>query len=281
MDVDLDIGAAIDAPNLAGAADALLDADVDRLVLFTSGSTGAPQPIAKSLRQLDAEIKALEQVFGARVGDAAVQGTVSHQHIYGLLFRVLWPLASGRVFAAPRIEFPGQWTAQAGEGDVLVSTPSLLAQWPAQVSAPTPRLVVSSGGALPADVAARVRAQLRAPISEIFGSTETGGIAWREAAAEPTAGLPPCSAWTPLPSVEWRIDDGQLALRSPHLPDPSTWCRTADRVEAGWGVSSRQRYRGTGVSSMRFRATRRARSPRPRWPCCSGRARRCWWTSTQ
>lgn len=204
-----------------------VDAEVGRLVLFTSGSTGAPQPIGKALRQLDAEIAALEQVFGARIGAAAMRGTVSHQHIYGLLFRVLWPLATGRAFDAPRIEFPEQWGVQAGEGDVLVATPSLLASWSPQVAMPRPRLVVSSGGALPADVAGRIGALLGAPVVEVFGSTETGGIAWRDAGAG--------GAWQPLPGVEWRIEDGQLALRSRHLSDPSVWVRTPDRVEAREG----------------------------------------------
>lgn len=219
---------ATDAVDEGDGSPSALDADTERLVLFTSGSTGAPQPIGKSLRQLDAEIAALERVFGARLGDAAVQGTVSHQHIFGLLFRVLWPLAAGRAFAAPRIEFPGQWVAQAAAGDLLVSTPSLLAQWPPQADRPRPRLVVSSGGALPTEVAARLRTQLGAPVVEILGSTETGGIAWREPDGAP-------GEWQPLPGVAWRIDDGRLALRSPHLPDPSTWHATADRAEAAGG----------------------------------------------
>lgn len=204
-----------------------LGPDDDALVLFTSGSTGEPKPVRKSLRQLDAEIAALEQVFGARIGEAAVQGTVSHQHVYGLLFRILWPLTAGRAFDARRIEFPGQWAVQARDGDVLVATPSMLASWSPQVTMPRPRLIVSSGGALPADVAGRISALLGAPIVEVFGSTETGGIAWRDAGTD--------GAWQPLPGVEWRVEDGQLALRSGHLPDPSVWVRTADRVEAREG----------------------------------------------
>src|SRR5688572_24624728 len=76
-----------------------LDPDACRLMLFTSGSTGEPVAIAKTLRQLDAEIAALEAQFGAGLGIATVHGTVSHQHIYGLLFRILWPLSAGRPFA--------------------------------------------------------------------------------------------------------------------------------------------------------------------------------------
>ena len=58
----------------------------------------------------------------------------------------------------------------------------------------------------------------------MFGSTETGGIGWRDAAG----GAP----WQPLPGVEWRIEEGRLALRSPHLEDASAWVVTADRVAA-------------------------------------------------
>lgn len=206
---------------------AMFDAERDRLVLFTSGSTGAPQPIGKSLRQLDAEIAALEQVFGARIGDAAVQGTVSHQHIYGLLFRVLWPLAAGRAIGAPRIEIPGQWAAQAGERDILVATPSLLAQWPVHGDGPQPCLIVSSGGFLAPAIAERIAAQFNAPLVEVFGSTETGGIAWREPALD--------LAWQALPGIEWCIEDGLLALRSPQLPNVATWFRTSDRVAADIG----------------------------------------------
>ena len=80
--------------------------DFPALVVFTSGSTGAPTPIAKQLSQLTSEIAALEEQFGAPLGDAEILATVSHQHIYGLLFRVLWPLAEGRPLHAERHEFP-------------------------------------------------------------------------------------------------------------------------------------------------------------------------------
>lgn len=206
-------------------ADAALDPQRECLVLFTSGSTGAPEPIGKSLRQLDAEIVALEAVFGPRMGGARVLGSVSHQHIYGLLFRVLWPLACGRDFAAPRLEFPSQWPALAGAGEVLVTTPSVLAQWPEAAARPAPRRVFSSGGPLPPEVAERAARHFGAPVLEVFGSTETGGIAWREAS--------PGAAWQALPGVEWRIEDGRLWLRSPHLPDPAVWRDTADRAAPG------------------------------------------------
>ncbi|WP_229507651.1 hypothetical protein [Massilia sp. Dwa41.01b] len=80
--------------------------DYPALVVYTSGSTGAPAPIRKQYVQLITEVEVLEAQFGARIAGAAVVSTVSHQHIYGLLFRVLWPLACGRPVEALRHEFP-------------------------------------------------------------------------------------------------------------------------------------------------------------------------------
>ena len=69
-----------------------------KLVIFTSGSTGQPKAIEKRLFQLQNEIAVLEQLWGKRLGSSEILSTVSHQHIYGLLFRVLWPLSAGRCF---------------------------------------------------------------------------------------------------------------------------------------------------------------------------------------
>jgi acyl-coenzyme A synthetase/AMP-(fatty) acid ligase/3-hydroxymyristoyl/3-hydroxydecanoyl-(acyl carrier protein) dehydratase len=211
-----------------GPVDAALDAGTCGLVLFTSGSTGEPAAIGKTLRQLDAEVAALETVFGGVLGDACVHGTVSHQHIYGLLFRVLWPLSARRRFAPARIPFAEGLAALDAGPVAIVASPAHLKRLPDTPDwrplAASLRAVFSSGGPLPADAAADVRRLWGRAATEVFGSTETGGIAWR---ATGGAGL----AWTPLPGVDWRAVDGRLQVRSPHLDDV-TWRETADRVRA-------------------------------------------------
>jgi len=99
---------ATDAGGALGPALGALAPDMQALVVFTSGSTGAAQAIPKKLSQLASEVATLEQLFGQRCGAAAVLATVSHQHIYGLLFKVLWPLASGRAIHALSIAYPEQ-----------------------------------------------------------------------------------------------------------------------------------------------------------------------------
>ncbi|NIJ69198.1 ApeI family dehydratase [Xanthomonas sp. 60] len=198
------------------------------LVVFTSGSTGEPTAIGKRLDQLAREVEALQAAFGAQLGNAQVQGTVSHQHIYGLLFRVLWPLAAGRVIQPRRFFHEDLVAALASTDSLLVATPAHLKRLPAQLD--WQRLhgrlhaVFSSGGALPAEAALQVRELLGVAPTEVYGSSETGGIAWRcwNVVSPP---------WQPLPGVQWRIEDGCLAVASPHLPGRDWW-RTQDRVEA-------------------------------------------------
>lgn len=202
-----------------------------RVVLFTSGSTGEPGAIVKTLRQLDDEVAALESCFGASMGGARVHGTVSHQHIYGLLFRILWPLSSRRAFAPRRLAYNEELTALGTDPVILVSSPAHLKRLPEtqdwQRLSNALRLVFSSGGPLPADAAHDVKRLWGQAAVEVFGSTETGGIAWRRAGGA-------AAPWQPLPGVDWRIVDGMLHVRSPHLPD-RRWLPTQDRARASGG----------------------------------------------
>lgn len=208
-----------------------LDPESTQLAVFTSGSTGAPEAIAKSLRQLQAEVEAQERQFGALLGDAGVLGTVSHQHIYGLLHRVLWPLAAGRAILR-RSFFHEEIlaAARASDGPVyLVSSPAHLKRIPADLDWAALRgklrAVFSSGGALPDEAALAARAVFGVAPTEIFGSSETGGIAIRHWADD-------APAWRALPGVAWRIADETLEVRSPHLPDADAWWKTSDRAAA-------------------------------------------------
>ena len=218
------------APEAATDADErALDPQVRALVLFTSGSTGEPTPVPKTLAQLDAEIDALEVAFGPALGQAQVQGTVSHQHIYGLLFRVLWPLSAGRPFARRRLEYNEELVPLGEAPLALVASPAHLKRLPGnqdwQRLAGGLRRVFSSGGPLPPDAAREVeRLWGQAPV-EVLGSTETGGIAHRR-------GGDLATAWVALPGVQWRIDEGHLSIRSPHLGH-GDWWRSPDRAEAG------------------------------------------------
>jgi acyl-coenzyme A synthetase/AMP-(fatty) acid ligase/3-hydroxymyristoyl/3-hydroxydecanoyl-(acyl carrier protein) dehydratase len=219
--------------------DCLLDAstlapEFAALVVHTSGSTGAAQAIAKRLSQLSSEVATLETLFGARVHGADVVATVSHQHIYGLLFKVLWPLAAGRPIDAHGVNFPEQLAQQLGRRPcILVASPAHLKRLPQHLdwtqAQQCLRAVFASGGILALDVALSVLDVLGQVPIEVYGSSETGGIAWRQRSSGNPEGD---DGWQALPGVDWRIDSGMLEVRSPHLAIDG-WLRLADRVQQG------------------------------------------------
>lgn len=194
---------------------AQLDLDQCWLTLCTSGSSGEPKRIEKTLRQLSNEVQALEQLWGADLGPVACMiGSVAAQHIYGLLFRVLWPLCAGRTFVRRQLAFPEDMQRASREHPAFawVASPALLKRmgdnldWPALGSV---RRVFSSGGALPAEAARSLEQRLGQWPTEVFGSSETGGIAWRQGG----------DLWQPFAGVELSQDgDGALLIASPYLP---------------------------------------------------------------
>lgn len=210
---------------------AAIDPQTAIIDLYTSGSTGAPKRIRKTLAQFDAEVAILEQLWGAALGRASVVATAPHQHIYGLLFRLLWPLSAGRPFDNVTCAHPdtlGERLALLRDC-ALVSSPAQLARLPELVPLaslqPVPKIIFSSGGPLSATTAAHYHRLGVAPV-EVFGSTETGGIAWRR-----QQGQPDSESWTPFPGIKVdRQHDGALSLRSPFLADDAPW-RMDDAVE--------------------------------------------------
>jgi acyl-coenzyme A synthetase/AMP-(fatty) acid ligase len=208
-----------------------LDPRRGRVDLYTSGSSGAPKCVTKGLLQLQAEIDVLEACWGSLLGNATMVATVPHHHIYGMLFRILWPLCAGRAFDAGITTEPAALLdrLQQTEEAALVSSPAHLARLPELIDldalAPTTRCVFSSGAPLPRQVAQVFARRLgNAPI-EVYGSTETGGIAWRRQGADPHS-----IRWSPLPGVEVRVTEGALCLRRPFLGDAG-WTRLEDAAE--------------------------------------------------
>ncbi len=209
-----------------------LDPERLALTLYTSGSSGEPQRLDKRFAQLDAELATHRALWP--LGGRLVISQVSHQHIYGLLFAVLRPLCEGAPLADTTCRYPETlhaWLATLATAEnteaVLISAPPPLERLPDSIDWPAVRArlawVHSSGAPLPAVASARARDLLDAPVLEIYGSSETGGIAWRDQHHG--------ERWTPLPGIAVRADEeSQLWLSSPFI-DASDWQRQADRIE--------------------------------------------------
>ena len=193
---------------------------------FTSGSTGEIKLVPKTLRHFEREAAALEARFGAELGAVRVFGTVTHQHVFGMTFRLMWPLLAGRPFQS---EFHVAWESLLDgltPRAVIVSSPAQLSRLgglTALLPAQQPSMVITAGAPLPQSAADEARAIFGCTPTEIYGSTEAGVIGWREGTAQP-------AAWRPFAGVEVQSGtDGILLLRSQHA-STAGWCEQADRI---------------------------------------------------
>lgn len=158
----------------------------DRVVarLYTSGSTGTPQPHDKTWGKLVANIlAAAEAQWAWTAGPCAVLGTVPPQHMFGLESSVLLPLLGGGILLPQRPFFPADITAALDampRPRCLVTTPfHLRTLLESGVPLPETDLIVCATAPLSRELAAQAESGMRSVLAEIYGSTETGQIATR------------------------------------------------------------------------------------------------------
>ncbi len=211
----------------ASGHDATLDINPSTtatLTFFTSGSSGEAKRIEKPMHVIDAEAEFWRDWFDGAI--AHVTGSVSHQHIYGLIFRVVLPVISG-IPSSDRLAL--SWEALLApetNGLLVVSSPAHLTRPPSArfSSQASPAWILSSGGPLPEADADTINSLFGASPLEILGSTETGGVATRQRHKDG-------EWWTPLPVVQTIAGSEQeLLVSSPFLSDPGS-VRMGDRVE--------------------------------------------------
>ena len=205
-------------------------ADDTMLLLYTGGTTGTPRVWPKTVRNLFAEAAYLAEVFEVTRGDT-ILSTVPSNHIYGLLFSIFLPLVSGARVVGEMPYFP-QEVAEAARRDgasILVSSPL---HYKALMTTPLKgcrfRVGFSSGGFLGEAAGAAFHRHTAAPVVEVYGSTESGGVATRCRARGELS-------WTPFDSVRWRISDERLLVSSAYVSPGLTtqedgFFRTGDRV---------------------------------------------------
>ncbi|MBI9105594.1 MAG: acyl-CoA synthetase [Spirochaetales bacterium] len=196
----------------------LIDADTARITLFTSGSTGKPKAFSKRLTELEVETRELSRQWGGLLEGRKMYSTVNHQHIYGLLFMVFLPVSSGLPFCADQIRFPESLGNLSDAEPILVCSPAFFKrvsaiEFNADVFSEG-TVIFSSGGVLSEKVAREIEARLGTSPLEIYGSTETGGIAYRKSVAQ--------TAWTPFPRNAVTInEENRIVVKSPYILEPS------------------------------------------------------------
>ena len=184
----------------------------------TSGSTAQPKTIVKTFESLAKEV-AFHRTRLHPDADTVFLSTIEPDHMYGMLWRVMLP-AAAHCRADPEIILtPESLVAkmQAAKKVFFVTTPSFLKRFCAyagQYDVPQNCVEMTTSGALlDAETSAAAKRVFGVAPLEIFGSTETGGVAWRRQGGE--AGGDPYD-WTVFDPVKVKVGaEDRLVVRSP------------------------------------------------------------------
>ncbi|MBC8023133.1 MAG: acyl-CoA synthetase [Burkholderiales bacterium] len=164
--------------------------------VFTSGSTGEPQPHFKTWGALVVDMRSEAKRFGVGPGHT-ILGTVPAQHMFGFESTVLLPLFSGATLTAERLYYPADIDAaiaQAPSPRILFITPFHLRAWMESGDPASIETIVSATAPLSVGLAREAEQRTRAHLYEIYGCTEAGQVASRR----------------PTLSPEWQAFDGLL-----------------------------------------------------------------------
>lgn len=198
--------------------------------IYTSGSSGEPKAIRKTINQLEQELTTIESHWPTSAG--AVLTTVSQQHFYGFIFRLLWPFSAGNPFARFTSEYSEDIFHQTQHYSAfsVVSSPSHLSR--INTAVPWQEVnsrclhLISSAAPLQQDDSIFINKLFNAPVREIYGSSETGVIASRI-----QHGSAQQAKWHALPGVEVKAVTEQniLSVHSPFIGQTEA-LQLSDRV---------------------------------------------------
>ncbi len=207
--------------------------------LATSGSTGEPKLILKSMSQLEKEIdfwlNETSPVAFLIHENLLIHLTVPLCFIFGLIWGFLIPRKLKLPVSTETSKFP--------PNSCLITVPAIL-QNLVQAGSPLPSFIITSGSKLQLQLTREIRNLGKSKVIEIYGSTETGAMGFRDPLWK--------SRFTLLPRVEAETNrEDLLRVKSPwvseysHLGTQLTedgFFQTqdlGDLNETGWNLTGR------------------------------------------
>lgn len=172
----------------AGGAVPMIDAAMHAASLLTSGSTGVPQPHAKTWRTLVGDVAVAVKRLCRVLERPTLEGltlvaTVPVQHSYGLESSVLLAMLGGAAFESGRPFFPAdvaKTLASVPRPRALVTTPfHLKTLLLSGIALPPVDLILSATAPLSPQLALQAEQAMGGVLLEIYGSTESGQVATR------------------------------------------------------------------------------------------------------
>lgn len=182
-----------------------------KILFFTSGSSGFPVGAFKSDANLLLEVQSLKKVLMSREIKRVVV-SVPFVHIYGVLAGLLLPIELDNITLVVKEDFlPYELLEEASHEDTLVITTPVfikaLGKLP-EAKDLSSSLFISSTAPLALDDVAIFEDKYSSSIVQLFGSTETGGIAYKKGRG---------TQWNVLSGVDIKRSDDKLSVTSPFI----------------------------------------------------------------
>ncbi|MDR7093549.1 acyl-coenzyme A synthetase/AMP-(fatty) acid ligase [Hydrogenophaga laconesensis] len=205
--------------------------DAERVVaiLFTSGSTGLPQPHRKTWGRLVLNGRAESTALGLMRRPHSIVGTVPVQHSYGFESTFLLALHGACQFTSGKPFYPQDIVAAleaVPRPRMLVTTPfHLSALLASGLPLPPMDLVLSATAPLSPDLARRAEERCGAPVHEIYGSTESSALATRRTLDG--------AAWHLMQAVQLEHEDDTTYASGGHVEGRVPLADIIESVEGG------------------------------------------------
>ncbi len=208
-----------DLPQEAPVEHADLAPDDPAVIIFTSGTTGAPRGVVYPQRYLTGQRLQAEHWFGARDGEiawctAATGWAKSTRNV----FIAPWLSGAAALLHDARFDPEQRLAIAEREGvNVLCQAPTeyrMIAKRAEMRPIPSLRHLVSAGEPLNPEVIRAFREHVGLAIHDGYGQTETGPVTGMRPDEDPRDG----SMGRPLPGIEVRVEDGELQIRADTCP---------------------------------------------------------------
>ena len=180
-------------------------------LFFTSGTTGVPTGAIKNRENIEGELEALQEIFAPEDFERVIV-TVPFIHIYGFLSGLMLPRRLGCEVLLKEEYYPQELMALHEHKRTLVVTSPVYIKALLRLKREhdlSNVVFLSSTGLLVEDEVARFEQQYNTRLIQLFGSTETGGVAIKR-------GVNPL--WEPLKDVlVTKNHESRMVVDSPYL----------------------------------------------------------------
>jgi acyl-coenzyme A synthetase/AMP-(fatty) acid ligase len=179
-------------------------------IYYTSGSTGMPVAALKTKENILSEIEVITALL-EKYHIKKVIVTVPFIHLYGTLFGLIYPLVNNIDVIIKEHFLPFDLLDMIDEYTMVVTTPLYIKALNKLSGTKNldRSLFISSTAPLDTDSIILFNQKYKADIMQVFGSTETGGIAYKMSNTE---------CWTPFKTVSIDVNEkNELIVRSPFV----------------------------------------------------------------